>query len=274
MTEVELAAQVVAWLAGRGWTVHQEVEMGRGGPRCDLVAVRGRTVWAIECKTGVGLSVLEQAHQWLRHAHRVSVATRRTRNAFAARVLRDYGVGWLTVGSRVRAVVAPAERRRISDRLIASLADEQRTFAPAGNAAARFWSPWKATVAEVQAWAAAHPAGTFADLVRGIRHHYRTAATARSCLRRHLEEGLVSGVRLTREGGRLVVRLEPELGAGKRRDRGAALRAGVADPGLGPDRDPVVRSVAEAEAGGAGDERVAVVAVGERDRHRADGVDR
>lgn len=211
VSEVELAAHVVAWLRGRGWTVHQEVEMGRGGPRCDLVAVRGRLLWAIECKTGVGLAVLEQAHQWLPHAHRVSVATRRTRNAFAARVLRDYGVGWLAVGGpgRVRPVVAPAERRRISERLSRSLAQEQMTFAPAGNARARFWSPWKATVAEIQAWSAAHPSAAFADLVRSIRHHYRTAATARSCLRRHIEDGLVPGVRLERAGGRLRIALVP-----------------------------------------------------------------
>ncbi len=206
-SEVELAAHVVAWLSGRGWTVHQEVEMGRGGPRCDLVAVRGRQLWAIECKTGVGLAVLEQAHQWLPHAHRVSVATRHSRNAFAARVLRDYGVGWLAVAAsgRVRPVVAPSERRRISERLARSLADEQRTFAPAGNARARFWSPWKATVAEVQAWSAAHPAAPLSDLVRGIRHHYRTAATARSCLRRHIADGLVPGIRLERDGRRILV---------------------------------------------------------------------
>jgi hypothetical protein len=209
MSEVELAAHVVAWLRGRGWAVHQEVEMGRGGPRCDLVAVRGTRVWAIECKNGVGLAVLEQAHQWLPHAHRVSVATRRSKNAFAARVLRDYGVGWLAVGGpgRVRPVVAPSERRRISERLIRSLADEQCTFARAGNARARFWSPWKATVAEIQSWSAAHPTASFADLVRGIRHHYRTTATARSCLRRHIEDGLVPGVRLVREGGRLRIAL-------------------------------------------------------------------
>jgi hypothetical protein len=220
-SEVELAAHVVAWLTGRGWTVHQEVEMGRGGPRCDLVALRGKHLWAIECKTGVGLAVLEQAHQWLPHAHRVSVATRSSRNAFAARVLRDYGVGWLAVGGsgRVRAVVAPSERRRISERLARSLAEEQRTFAPAGNARARFWSPWKATVAEIQAWSAAHPAATLSDLVRGIRHHYRTVATARSCLRRHIEEGLVPGVRLERRGGRILVVGQP----------GPVVRAGHPD---------------------------------------------
>lgn len=212
-SEVELAGHVVAWLRGRGWTVHQEVEVGRGGPRCDVVAVRGRQLWAIECKTGVGLAVLEQAHQWLPHAHRVSVATRRSRNAFAVRVLRDYGIGWLAVSGpgRVRPVVAPAERRAVSERLARSLADEQRTFAPAGNARARFWSPWKATVAEVQAWSAANPSALFSDLVRSVRHHYRTAATARSCLRRHIEDGLIPGVRIERDGGRLrIAACEPE----------------------------------------------------------------
>jgi hypothetical protein len=207
MNEVELAGYLVAWLEGRGWTVHQEVEVSRGGARCDIVAVRGRTLWAIECKLGVGLAVLEQAHQWLDDAHRVSVATRPSRNSFAARVLRDYGVGWLKIAgrARVRPVVAPVVRRTISDRLRGALTDEQRTFAPAGNATGRFWSPWKATALEVQAWAAANPSGAFADLVGGIRHHYRTAATARSCLRRHIADGLIPGVTLHRSGGRLRV---------------------------------------------------------------------
>jgi hypothetical protein len=116
--------------------------------------------------------------------------------------------GWrLVAPAGVRPAVAPAERSRISDRLIGSLAAEQRTFAPAGNARARFWSPWKATVAEIQTWSAANPSAPFAELVRSIRHHYRTAATARSCLRRHIEEGLVPGVRLDREGGRLWISL-------------------------------------------------------------------
>ena len=210
-SEQELAAQVVAWLSGRGWTVYQEVEVRRGGRRCDVVAVRGTTVWAIECKAGMGFAVLDQAHGWLRHAHRVSVATGPSRSAFAARVARDYGIGWLAVGrrggrARGRELVAPAERPRASEQLRRALAPEQRTFAPAGNAAARFWSPWKATVLEVQAWVAANPDAPFAALLAGVRHHYRTSATARSCLRRHIEDGLVPGVTLERDGRRLKVR--------------------------------------------------------------------
>ena len=207
MSEQELAQAVVAWLAGRGWTVYQEVEVSRGGRRCDVVAVRGDLLWAIECKTSIGFAVLEQAHGWLRHAQRVSAATGRSRSAFAAQVARDYGIGWLVVGARrrVRERVPPAERARVSQRLRRRLVEEQRTFAPAGNARAQFWSPWKATVLEVQAWAAAHPGGTFAEMVSQVRHHYRTAATARSCLRQHISDGLVPGVRLERDGRRLVL---------------------------------------------------------------------
>jgi hypothetical protein len=208
MSEQELAQLVVAWLAGRGWTVYQEVEVSRGGRRCDVVAVRGDLLWAIECKTSIGFAVLEQAHGWLRHAQRVSAATGRSRSAFAARVARDYGIGWLVVSGarrRVRELVAPAERTRVSERLRRRLSEQQRTFAPAGNARAQFWSPWKATVQEVQAWAAANPGGTFAEMVSQVRHHYRTSATARSCLRQHIGDGLVPGVRLERSGRRLVL---------------------------------------------------------------------
>jgi hypothetical protein len=209
MTEVELAQAVVSWLTARGWTVYQEVEIARGGRRCDVVAVRGHRLWAIECKTAIGLAVLEQAHRWLRHAHRVSAATGRSRSDFAARVARDYGIGWLVVnrGRRraVRELVEPAERARVSQRLRRRLSEPQRTFAPAGNARAQFWSPWKATVREVQDWVAAHPGGAFAEMVGQVRHHYRTAATARSCLRQHIGDGLVPGVELERAGRRLVL---------------------------------------------------------------------
>jgi len=211
MSEQELAAAVVAWVGARGWTVYQEVEISRGGRRCDVVAVRGDQIWAIECKTTIGFAVLEQAHGWLRHAHRVSAATGRSRSKFAARVAADYGIGWLAIGKRrrVRELVEPAERTRVSERLRRQLAEEQRTFAPAGNARAKFWSPWKATVLEVQAWVAANPGGSFADMVSQVRHHYRTVATARSCLRRHIGDGLVPGVRIERAGRRLLIEPAP-----------------------------------------------------------------
>ena len=229
MSEQELAQAVVAWLGEKGWDVYQEVEVGRGGPRCDVVAVKGRTLWAIECKASLGLAVLGQAHAWLGHAHRVSVATRAVKSEFGARVAREFGIGWLAVsgggssggsggggGGRsgrrrsrgplaVRARVAPARRARISRRLEDALCAEQKSFAPAGNARARFWSPWKGTAAAVRAWVAAHPGGPFAAMVREVEHHYRTQATARSCLRRHIEDGLVEGVSLCRRGGRLVL---------------------------------------------------------------------
>lgn len=213
MSEQELAQAVVGWLAARGWTVYQEVELERGGRRCDVVAVRGDVMWAIECKTSIGFAVLEQAHGWLRHAQRVSAATGRSRSAFAARVARDYGIGWLVVSGsarrRIREAVPPAERTRVTDRLRRRLTEQQRTYAPAGNARAQFWSPWKSTVGEVQAWAAANPGGAFAAMVDQVRHHYRTRATARSCLRRHITDGLVPGVRIERTGHRLIIEPAP-----------------------------------------------------------------
>lgn len=222
MSEQELAQAVVAWLGQGGWDVYQEVEVGRGGRRCDVVAVKGRTLWAIECKASLGLAVLGQAHAWLGHAHRVSVATRAVKSEFGARVAREFGIGWLVVsgggGGRrararaqgrgrlaVRTRVAPARGARISRRLADALCAEQKSFAPAGNARAQFWSPWKGTAAAVRAWVAEHPGGPFAEMVREVEHHYRTQATARSCLRRHIEDGLVAGVSLRRRGGRLVL---------------------------------------------------------------------
>jgi hypothetical protein len=70
--ETELAKVVVGELRERGWTVYQEVTVG--GSVCDIVAVSGRVLWAIEAKLSLGMTVLSQAKAWNGAANLVSVA--------------------------------------------------------------------------------------------------------------------------------------------------------------------------------------------------------
>lgn len=208
MTEEKLAAGVVEWLRAQHWEVYQEVECR--GSVCDIVATSGPLVWAIECKTSFGLAVLSQAFSWRPHAHFVSIAVphRRWRTrAFAVQAMRDYGIGSVIGGGYGGAQedIEPRLNRHADRRLRDALREEHKTWAAAGNARGDRFTPFQATVREARAFVAAHPGATFREMVAAIRHHYRSAATARSCLKRYIEAGIVEGIDLRRDGRALRV---------------------------------------------------------------------
>lgn len=213
MKETDLAAAIVRYLTDLDWDVHQEVGEAYG-PRADIVALRGSLIYVIESKVTLGLSVIAQARHWLDRAHYVSVAVPMRRSAntrderyVAERILKEWGIGCLEASvstyewetTRVEEVVAPRLHRRIAmdraTRLKEHLNDGTRTFAAAGNAEGKFWSPFKQTVAEIHR--ALRDAGcdlTTRELVDRIKHHYHCDATARNVLPRWLDQGKIPGV--------------------------------------------------------------------------------
>jgi hypothetical protein len=208
--EIDLAAAVVRHLQDLHWDVHQEVG-GPYGARADIVAVQGPLLYVVETKTTLGLAVIGQAYHWLARAHYVSVAVPWGRRVSpdrqcAERILGEWGIGLLIVslselydGSRVHEEVAPRLWRRIprdgTDRLREFLNDGTRTYAQAGNAEGKFWSPFKETVRQVQQAVHHRPGITTRELIDSIRHHYSTDRTARSVLLRWLWLGKIPGVR-------------------------------------------------------------------------------
>lgn len=200
-----MAGRVVSWLREMHWDVYQEVTVR--GPRADIVAVRGPLLWIIECKTSLGLSVLEQAWGWRGKAHYVSVATPSTGGDFVRNLLSDGGLGLISVGHEFVFEKIPARlfRRAKADEVRKRLREEHKTFAAAGNAMNRYYSPWRATCDAVARFVRANPGCTIKQLVEGIQHHYLTAANARASLRTWIVEGKVPGVRAVREGKLVTV---------------------------------------------------------------------
>ncbi len=220
-TETDLARAVVAWLTEFGWEVYQEVQPQRNGAVADLVAVRRQVVWVIECKRSLSLALLEQAHGWLGRAHCVSIATPRARrqprgHQFAAEALRLTGMGWLEVdpsgrGEPVAQRVKPAIGRTAAVApLRAALDERHKTYAPAGNAQSRRWTPFQRTSEAIRATVAAQPGILLSDLVVALAHHYRTDTAARGTLAKRLRQGVVVGAHLRKVDGRL--RVYPDVG--------------------------------------------------------------
>lgn len=188
VSETELAALVVRHLEEMGAEVYQEVTLG--GPRADIVARIGSVLHVVEVKKNAGLRVLEQAHEWIPYAHRVSIAVPPA-SRFAYVIAKRLGIGILEVRvgdaygrSEVRERVAPELRRRVDPRLAAALCEEQKTYAAAGNNAGRFWSPFKATCEALREIVTETPGLTWREAIKRTKHHYRSSSSAASTLYR------------------------------------------------------------------------------------------
>lgn len=215
--ESELAKVVVEELRERGWIVYQEVDVGSG--TCDIVATRGRVLWAIECKVSLGLAVLAQARGWKDSANLVSVAVLPGRMSDTRRLALDaaagFGIGVLEVyreasyrwrfggeGSRLQELAKPALRRRTFDFLRKRLRPEQQTYAEAGNADGKRWTPYMATCKALQHVLDREGPLTIREAVAALsgQHHYANEVSARSSLYAWADAGKIDGVVLIRRG--------------------------------------------------------------------------
>lgn len=221
-----MGAVVVDWLSGQGLEVYQEVTV-RGGI-ADIVATaplggrRGRRVTVIELKLSLGLRVIDQARSWRPIAHQVYVATPPLGrgSGFAIKVATMFGLGVLEVrpsaaqygGPAVTELQpAPLNRRAHTDHILDRLSPEHKTFAVAGNAEGRRWTPFQQTCSAVRAYVTAHPGATLKETIDAVKTHYGTPATARACIAGYVERGVISGLRLERAGR--VARLYPQEAA-------------------------------------------------------------
>lgn len=214
--ETDLAKAVVQWLSDYHWTVYQEVQVESFGRVADIVAIQGPLLWVIECKTSLGLAVMEQASHWTPYAHLVSVAVPSRKEysrhgSFVDRVLKLLGIGTLSYhsgsdyGVRYQRVqegsVSPRlNRTAAAGRIRSALTEQQKTWAEAGNSEGRRWTPFQETSTRVTTYIKSHPGCTMSDVVRCVKTHYHSPSTARACLAKWIYAGVLSGVEIRTVG--------------------------------------------------------------------------
>jgi hypothetical protein len=206
--ETEIATRVVEWLGSQHWDVYQEV--AHNGKVADIVATSGYLTWIIECKKSLSLALLEQAMIWKQYgaSHYISVATtwkpRLVRGEQAAKwFLRQQGIGLIYVRPcEIHQNIPASIHRRAFTSLRKSLNDRQKTYALAGNADGRYWTPFQETCRALKRFVDKNPGVCLKDAINGIRHHYNSDGTARACISQYLQSGksIVKGVECRREG--------------------------------------------------------------------------
>lgn len=223
-SEVELAQVVIAYLNDLKYTVYQEVD------GADIVAVLPNShAWIIECKMGIGLGVLRQAHHWVQRgaAAFVSVATPLLRQSpdhdVAGWYLRYHGIGWLQafhmrptdskldypvrelVPARFQAGARLRRKKglRLWDIRQALPRDAEVVLSPAGSPNPKRWTPFKEFRQQVlNVLSGANEPMTTREIVDRVgKHHYSSAAGARSRLSHYLATGVIGDeVELVQEG--------------------------------------------------------------------------
>lgn len=213
-SEQELAVIVVAWLEALGADVFQEVACVGGV--ADIVAVVVAETWIVEVKRSLSLALITQAMERRRAAHRVFVAAPYTRHLWDVKQLCDeVGIGLLIVQTGDFAATHQYEQPRVNVEvygrrwntrpvaLRARLRPEHKTSAMAGSpGGAGRWTPWRDTCQQLARLVKSQPGIALKEAIDTIKHHYRSAASARTSLAKWISDGKIEGVRL--EKGRLV----------------------------------------------------------------------
>ncbi len=202
ISESEMASIITEWLHDQRWEVYQEVLCG--GPRCDIVAVQGPVVWAIETKTTMSLALIGQAINWIPYANYVSVGVPYQKQRTGERILRRFGIGVLQpdwMDNSVLEKIRPEMRRKTARDLRVALCDEQKTYADAGNNKSRFYSPFKRTRDNLVSLVQARPGIKFSEAIEKIDYHYSSRSAALSSLRIWINRGVIGEIRI--DNGRL-----------------------------------------------------------------------
>lgn len=207
MKETELAKHIIDWL--EGWTIYQEVQIHSFGRTADIVAVKKPIIWIIECKTSLSLSLLEQAYKWKNYANYISVATVSAKNSkgrnAAMIFLKQNGIGLITLhkNGHIYENISPLLNRKILSLMKNTLNDNHKTFAPAGNAIGKRWTPYQQTVINIRKIVKRKPGISLKELMNEIKHHYSTRSSAISSISKYLRMGIIEGIVLKKDGKHL-----------------------------------------------------------------------
>ena len=206
--ETELAKPVLELLIEMGFDCYQEVPLGG---RADIVGVLAkRTVCVVEAKSSLTFEVIAQAEEWRRFAHWRFVAVPAARcsdgRRLAKQVCEERGLGIIEVSEVAQITLYPRlNRAALPKRLLDALRPEHKTFAEAGSSTGKFWSPWRESVSRLVSIVQNRPGITLEELVKTAQHHWHTNASARACVARQIEGGVIKELRTEVQDRKLCV---------------------------------------------------------------------
>ena len=220
LPESELARYVIEYLVHNNCEVYQEVPFR--GRSADIVYTKGDSfIGVVETKKNINLDVLEQCTGWFGYANSVYAAAWQPKNSatrFGATVARKFGIGIIYVepnlfpdhNSNVDCVntrVSPEFVRKIDPGLRTVLRPEMMTgeYGKAGTNNGGRFTPFKQTTEALLRVVRTCPGITLKDAISQIKTHYASDAAARVNIKKYIEKGIIKGLTLSIDGGKLVL---------------------------------------------------------------------
>lgn len=205
MREQDLAMCVQHWLIEEGYDVYPEAQIGKRGPRADLIAAKPPFCWVIETKTSMSLQLLEQAMRWQQAgALYTSVAVpkprRDRRQAFCWHSLvvdqfcRSQGLGLILVDvaqSTVSEVIEPKLLRHNyarSKRILQGLDYDMQRYLPGSQSKEGYSTPANRTITHALDYLRMHSPCGIDELVSSIKSHMRVRSKTRQFLLQKLHD--------------------------------------------------------------------------------------
>lgn len=208
LSEVDLAEQIVKHLEKLKYDVYQEVKVCGGC--ADIIAVKNGEVTIVEVKTSLTISLLHQAYGWNRWANHIYIAVPYTRDKarhFAYRVCRDYGLGVLLINKKtmgVREEVPDSlHRKTASKKILSALRPEHKTYCKAGSQLGKRFTPFQETCDALKLFISQKPGLSLDEIVKQVKHHYKTNTSAKFSLSKWLKKGVIKGIKT--EKGKLYL---------------------------------------------------------------------
>lgn len=214
MLEEELALHVVKELENMGLLVYKEVSIkGGGSRRADIYAVAlkdEKVVRSIivETKMSFNLSVIEQAHSWMRNANLAYVAVpmgKRGASSFAKKICGMLGIGVIEVAINGTCYITVDAVHQASVKLPNLYPEQMDSIA--GNANGKFRTPFNITIERLESVLKDGPMHLSAALERS-GHHYKSPRTASSSIQKHIADGVIKNIQVISTGKGLMLQLK------------------------------------------------------------------
>jgi len=193
MKETELAEIVISWLENQHWDIYQEVCVPGGV--IDILAVRNNRCWAIETKTKLSLTVMDQAFRRTTHYRSVAVPRSKYSDHYLQhKIAKNYlYIGVLEINPISKQVEEIIEAKLMREynfyakNIINKLTPEQKTYAKAGTNNGGYYTPYRQTIDEIKTFLRRHPGSTIKDIVghldRYKLHHYASPNSAKQSIK-------------------------------------------------------------------------------------------
>lgn len=215
ISEAEYAKIVVSYFEELGYDVYKEVSFGGSSIRADIYCKKGNETIAIETKTSLNLSVIDQAYNWRNYSSKsyIAIPYQKYRQfSIAHEICENFGIGIL--------LIYKESRHKIRDLIVEKLAStvnieskepalfEEQKDSVAGNNLGQFITPFKITcklLVELIKEKGPMPLKTAVNL---INHHYANESSATQNLRKMILWGVLKEIELFKEGNKYGIRLK------------------------------------------------------------------